>query len=347
VKEGKSVLFVGTKKQAQDAIKEEAEKCGMFYVNARWLGGTLTNFKQIRSRVDRMVRLEQMEKTGEFDILTKKEVSKLKEEHDKLAKNLNGIRDMVKMPGLVFVVDSKKEYICVKEARDVHIPAIGLIDTNCNPDDIDVVIPGNDDAIRSIKWIVGAMADAVIEAKEGEEGLKARKDAEKLAVETALAAQAPVKVENTEEEMSKVYEQKLGQTVAVKPEKAQIEKVEAKVEKPVEKTIEVKPELIVEAPKVEKLAKPKKVVVEEVKVEKPATEKVVKAEVKIEKLAKKVAKVADKAEAKVEKPAKAKTVKTVAKTETQAKKVAKVDTKAETKVEKPAKTVKAKKVAAK
>lgn len=181
VKDGKRVLFVGTKNQAQDAIKESAEKCGEFYVNSRWLGGTLTNFKTIRSRIDKLNKLEQMEKTGDFDLLPKKEVAGLKAEKAKLSKFLGGIKDMTKLPGLIFVVDSKKEEICVKEAKLLGIPVIGLIDTNCDPDLVDIVIPGNDDAIRSIKLITSAMADAVIEAKEGEEGLAARKKAEEEA----------------------------------------------------------------------------------------------------------------------------------------------------------------------
>ena len=181
VKDGKTILFVGTKKQAQDAVKEAAERCGMYYVNSRWLGGTLTNFKTIRSRIDKLNKLNQMEKTGEFDLLPKKEVAGLKAERDKLEKFLGGIKDMTKLPGLIFVVDSKKEAICVKEAKLLNIPVIGLIDTNCDPDMVDVVIPGNDDAIRSVKLIVNAMADAVIEAKEGEEGLAARKKAEEEA----------------------------------------------------------------------------------------------------------------------------------------------------------------------
>jgi small subunit ribosomal protein S2 len=198
VKDGKTVLFVGTKKQAQDAVKEEAERCGMYYVNSRWLGGTLTNFKTIRSRVEKLNKLEQMEKTGEFDLLPKKEVASLKAEKEKLEKFLGGIKDMTKLPGLIFVVDSKKEAICVKEAKLLGIPVVGLIDTNCDPDMVDVVIPGNDDAIRSVKLIAGAMADAVIEAKEGEEGLAARKKAEEEArVQNGEAVEA--KVEETEE----------------------------------------------------------------------------------------------------------------------------------------------------
>ena len=178
---GKSVLFVGTKKQAKDAIIEEAQRCGQFYMGNRWLGGTLTNFKTIRARVDRLNKLNSMEQTGEFDLLPKKEVAKLKAERDKLEENLGGIKDMHTMPGVLFVVDPKKEYIAVREARSLNIPIVGLVDTNCDPDDVDYVIPGNDDAIRAVKLIAGAMADAVIVAKEGEEGLAKRKEAEAAA----------------------------------------------------------------------------------------------------------------------------------------------------------------------
>lgn len=164
---GKSVLFVGTKKQAQEAIKEEAERCGMFYVNSRWLGGCLTNFKTILKRIERLNKLNQMEKVGEFDLLPKKEVATLKAERDKLERNLGGIKDMREMPGVIFVVDPSNEHICVKEALSLKIPMVGLVDTNCDPSGIDYVIPGNDDAIRSVKLIASAIADAVIEAKEG------------------------------------------------------------------------------------------------------------------------------------------------------------------------------------
>ena len=164
---GKSVLFVGTKKQAQEAIKEEAERCGMFYVNSRWLGGCLTNFKTILKRIERLNKLNQMEKVGEFDLLPKKEVATIKAERDKLEKNLGGIKDMREMPGVIFVVDPSNEHICVKEALSLKIPMVGLVDTNCDPSGIDYVIPGNDDAIRSVKLIASAIADAVIEAKEG------------------------------------------------------------------------------------------------------------------------------------------------------------------------------------
>lgn len=185
VEEGKSVLFVGTKKQAKDAIIEEAQRCGMYYVGSRWLGGTLTNFKTIRSRVERLNKLNQMEKTGEFDLLPKKEVLKLKAERDKLEENLGGIKEMRNLPGVMFVVDPNKEYIAVREARALGIPIVGLVDTNCDPDDVDYVIPGNDDAIRAVKLIAGAMAYAVIEAKEGEEGLAKVKEADAKALAEA------------------------------------------------------------------------------------------------------------------------------------------------------------------
>ncbi len=167
VKEGKSILFVGTKKQAQDAIKEEAERCGMFYMNQRWLGGTLTNFKTIRSRIDKLNKINQMEIIGEFELLPKKEVMKLKAERDKLEKNLGGIKNMRTLPGALFVVDVKNEEGAIKEARNLHIPVVGIVDTNCDPDLVDYVIPGNDDAIRAIKLISSVIADAVIEVKEG------------------------------------------------------------------------------------------------------------------------------------------------------------------------------------
>lgn len=168
VKAGKSVLFVGTKKQAQDAIKEEAERCGQYYINSRWLGGTLTNFKTIRSRIDYLEKLEKMEANGEFDLLPKKEVLGLKKEMGKLQENLGGIKNMRGMPGLMFVVDPHNEDIAVAEARKLNIPIVAITDTNCDPDLIDYVIPGNDDAIRAIKLISSVIANAVIEANQGE-----------------------------------------------------------------------------------------------------------------------------------------------------------------------------------
>lgn len=169
VADGGTVLFVGTKKQAQDAIKTEAERCGMFYVNERWLGGMLTNFKTIRSRVGRLVEIETMEQDGTFDVLPKKEVIALRKEMAKLQKNLGGIKEMKRIPDVIFIVDPKKERICVQEAHTLGIPLIGIADTNCDPEELDYVIPGNDDAIRAVKLIVAKMADAVIEANQGEE----------------------------------------------------------------------------------------------------------------------------------------------------------------------------------
>lgn len=168
VSEGKTVLFVGTKKQAQETIETEAKRVGMYYVNARWLGGMLTNFKTIRRRIDRLHQLEKMEQDGTFDLLTKKEVLNLKAEQQKLEKYLSGIKDMEQLPGVMFVVDPKKERIAVAEARKLKIPIVGIVDTNVDPDEIDYPIPGNDDAIRAVKLIVETMANAVMEAKQGE-----------------------------------------------------------------------------------------------------------------------------------------------------------------------------------
>ena len=165
---GKTVLFVGTKKQAQDCMKEAAEKCGMYYVNQRWLGGTLTNFATIRRRIGRLIELETMQEDGTFDVLPKKEVILLKKEMEKLEKNLGGIKEMTEIPGVMFIVDPKKERIGILEARKLGIPVIGLVDTNCNPEDVDYAIPGNDDAIRAVKLIADCMANAVIEGRQGE-----------------------------------------------------------------------------------------------------------------------------------------------------------------------------------
>ena len=168
VADGGTVLFVGTKKQAQEAVKTEAERCGMYYINERWLGGMLTNFKTIQSRIARLVEIETMEQDGTFDVLPKKEVAQLKKEMDKLQKNLGGIKNMKKLPDAIFVVDPKKERICIQEAHILGIPLFGIVDTNCDPEELDYVIPGNDDAIRAVKLIVSKMADAVIEANQGE-----------------------------------------------------------------------------------------------------------------------------------------------------------------------------------
>ncbi|MEE3427627.1 MAG: 30S ribosomal protein S2 [Ruminococcus sp.] len=171
--EGKSVLFVGTKKQAQDSIKEEAERAGAYYVNARWLGGMLTNFSTIRRRIARLKQLRAMQEDGTFDLLPKKEVIKLNLEIDKLEKFMGGIKDMPEMPGAMFIVDPRKEKIAVAEAKKLGIPVVAIVDTNCDPDEIDYVIPGNDDAIRAVKLIAGAMADAIIEGREGQMGAAA------------------------------------------------------------------------------------------------------------------------------------------------------------------------------
>ena len=167
--EGKSILFVGTKKQAQESIEAEAKRCGMYYVNNRWLGGTLTNFRTIQTRIKRLNDIDAMEKNGQFDVLPKKEVIKLCAEREKLLKNLGGIREMKKLPGALFVVDPRKEHIAVTEARILGIPIVAIVDTNCDPDEIDYVIPGNDDAIRAVKLIAGKLADAVLEGKQGEQ----------------------------------------------------------------------------------------------------------------------------------------------------------------------------------
>jgi len=180
--EGKNVLFVGTKKQAQESIESEAKRCGMYYVNNRWLGGTLTNFRTIKTRIARLNAIDQMEANGQFEVLPKKEVIKLCGEREKLEKNLGGIREMKGLPGAMFVVDPRKEHIAVSEARALNIPIVAIVDTNCDPDEIDYVIPGNDDAIRAVKLIAGKMADAILEGKQGEQDEAAPEEA---AVEAA------------------------------------------------------------------------------------------------------------------------------------------------------------------
>jgi len=166
---GKGVLFVGTKKQAQETIKDEARRCEMYFVNQRWLGGMLTNYKTIRKRVVRLKELEKMEADGAFEVLSKKEVANLKHEWERLERFLGGIKDMDKLPGAVFVVDPRKEKIAVAEARKLNIPVVAIVDTNCDPDEIDYVIPGNDDAIRAVRLISAKIADAVLESKQGEQ----------------------------------------------------------------------------------------------------------------------------------------------------------------------------------
>ena len=184
VEEGKTVLFVGTKKQAQDCMKDAAIKSGMYYVNQRWLGGMLTNFDTIRTRVQRLKDLEKMQEDGTFDVLPKKEVILLKKEMEKLERNLGGIKDMEKIPGVIFLVDPKKEHIAVLEAKKLGIPVIGLVDTNCNPEEVDYAIPGNDDAIRAVKLITDVMANAIIEGKQGE-SFEAEEVAEEVSEEPA------------------------------------------------------------------------------------------------------------------------------------------------------------------
>jgi small subunit ribosomal protein S2 len=179
--QGGTILFVGTKKQAQETVAAEAERCGMYYVNERWLGGMLTNFKTIRSRIERLKKIEKMQEDGTFDVLPKKEVIELKKEMEKLERNLGGIKDMERLPDAIFVVDPKKERICIQEAQSLGLTIIGIADTNCDPDELDYIIPGNDDAIRAVKLIVSKMADAVIEANQGAEALSAE------AVESAAA----------------------------------------------------------------------------------------------------------------------------------------------------------------
>ena len=195
--EGKTVLFVGTKKQAQECAKEAAEKCGMYYVNQRWLGGTLTNFKTIRNRIKRLTDIEKMQEDGTFEVLPKKEVILLKKEMEKLEKNLGGIKEMTEIPGVMFVVDPNKEKIAILEARKLGIPGIGLVDTNCNPEDVDYAIPGNDDAIRAVKLIMDVMANAVIEGRQGEsmeqevdEQEQMAEDAKPESMEEVVAAEA-------------------------------------------------------------------------------------------------------------------------------------------------------------
>lgn len=183
--EGEEVLFVGTKKQAQESIKEEADRCGMPYVNARWLGGMLTNFVTIKRRIKRLGQLKAMKEDGTFDLLTKKEAAKLDLEIEKLEKYMGGITEMKKQPAAMFIVDPRKERIAVAEAKKLGIPIIAIVDTNCDPDEIDYVIPGNDDAIRAVKLIAGAMADAVIEGRQGMQGAAAEEAQEEVPAEAA------------------------------------------------------------------------------------------------------------------------------------------------------------------
>ena len=228
--EGKTVLFVGTKKQAQDCVKEAAEKCGMYYVNQRWLGGTLTNFTTIRKRIGRLVELEKMQEDGTFEVLPKKEVILLKKEMEKLEKNLGGIKEMEELPGVMFIVDPKKERIGILEARKLGIPVIGLVDTNCNPEDVDYAIPGNDDAIRAVKLIAECMANAVIEGRQGEslevaeEAMETEEtaeptDMEEVVAETEKTVEAPVQEEALEEKSEEKESEEASLEEAEKPKR--------------------------------------------------------------------------------------------------------------------------------
>ena len=203
IEEGGSILFVGTKKQAQDSVKEAAEKCGMYYVSNRWLGGMLTNYKTVKTRIKRLVELEKMEQDGTFDMLPKKEVAILKKEMAKLQDNIGGIKDMKKMPTMIFVVDPKNEHNAVSEAKLLNIPLVGIVDTNCDPDDVDYVIPANDDAIRAVKLIADKIADAVNEAK----GMKKDEMPEEVE-ETEIKVEAPVVEDEVEEKATKVKKAK-------------------------------------------------------------------------------------------------------------------------------------------
>jgi len=214
--EGGTVLFVGTKKQAQDSVEEEATRAGMFYVNQRWLGGTLTNFKTIRKRINRLKEIERMEEDGTFEVLPKKEVVDLLKEKDRLVKFLGGIKEMKKLPDAVFVIDPRKERIAIAEAIKLNIPIVGIVDTNCDPDEIDYIIPANDDAIRAVRLLTSKMADAVIEGKQGEEE---EVEAELVKAEEKAAAVAP-----------KAEEVKAEETEEVKTEETKTEKVKAEEE---------------------------------------------------------------------------------------------------------------------
>ena len=221
---GKTVLFVGTKKQAQECVKEAAEKCGMYYVNQRWLGGTLTNFSTIRKRIGRLLELEKMQEDGTFEVLPKKEVILLKKEMEKLEKNLDGIKEMTEVPGVMFIVDPKKEKIGILEARKLGIPVIGLVDTNCNPQDVDYAIPGNDDAIRAVKLIADCMANAVIEGKQGEsmEAVEEAMEVEEVAEPTDM--EEVVASEEVEEPKKAKRTKKVAEEAEATEETAEVEK---------------------------------------------------------------------------------------------------------------------------
>ncbi len=229
--QGKTVLFVGTKKQAQECVKEAAEKCGMYYVDQRWLGGTLTNFQTIKKVLARLAELEEMEANGTFEVLPKKEVILLKKEKEKLEKNLGGIKNMTEIPGVMFIVDPKKERIGILEARKLGIPVIGLVDTNCNPEDVDYVIPGNDDAIRAVKLIVDCMANAVIEGRQGE----SMETVEETMTEEMVEEVEPTDMEEVVEEQEEVKEVKKAKKA---PKAEKVEEVKEVVEEPAEEATE-------------------------------------------------------------------------------------------------------------
>ena len=248
--EGKTVLFVGTKKQAQDAIKEAAEKCGMHYVNQRWLGGMLTNYSTIQKRIQRLKDLERQEENGTFDLLPKKEVIQLHKEMDKLQKNLGGIKEMVQMPGVMFVVDPKKEHIAILEAHKLGIPVVGLIDTNCNPQDVDYPIPGNDDAIRAVKLIADVIANAIIEGRQGEDA-EVEVEEEMMTVEEPAEESMEEVVAEAEEVVEEPVEEKKPVKRATKKAEKEEKPAEEKEEAPVEE--EKKPAKRGRKPKAEKV----------------------------------------------------------------------------------------------
>lgn len=258
---GKNILFVGTKKQAVEVIKEEADRCGMFYVNSRWLGGYLTNFRTIRTRIERLNKLNQMEKVGEFDLLPKKEVALLKLERDKLEQNLGGVREMRDLPGVIFVVDPSNEHICVKEAVKMGIPLVGLVDTNCDPTGINYVIPGNDDAIRSVKLITSAISDAVIEAREGVSFKKDDESEEEVDLEKALAEAKPsteISGDDEENAKSKTLKLKAKKEVKKKEEKIEKKEEESKIKEPKNKEVKEIEQTKVENPEIKTEKKIKK-----------------------------------------------------------------------------------------
>ena len=268
---GEEVIFVGTKKQAQEAIKEEAERCGQYYVNSRWLGGMLTNFKTIKTRIDRLKRLEEQEKNGTFDVLPKKEVIKLKKEMDKLQRDLGGIKDMKKAPTVMFIVDPRKEHNAILEAKRLGMTVVAIVDTNCDPDEVDYVIPGNDDAIRAVKLIAGKMADAIIESRQGEDFVAPVAEAVEEPVVTygnAYVSDAPV----VEEVVAPVVEEVAAPVVeeVVAPV---VEEVAAPViEEVAAPVVEEAAPVVEEAPKAKKTTKKAKVETEEVVAEEVAAE---------------------------------------------------------------------------